>query len=280
MPVGGVTPFAGAAQTLGQQSQQQSSGAGLNQMAQQATSGINQLFGGMQKPQQANPSPTAGLQQQRTQVPGIQAPAAGGIQGTPPPVDQQPKAGPGYNVNLEGFGGFRQDGTAKLGSAEHAMKSPKYAFANLAQSGQFGYNDVGGMLAELQKTNPEFYQGWEQIPGKEKIRFTGDPSQLHEAWKGVDEVDLVRNFTQAGGGFDPSKAAFWWGTSTPQERAQGGAAPQGPANPFMQQAILGTLGGGQEGNDYAARLQQQILSALQGQPGLAAIAQQSGLLGR
>jgi hypothetical protein len=119
-----------------------------------------------------------------------------------------------YNVKLEGFD------AAKLANLEHANKSPKYAFGQLVNTGRYDYTQTGEILAELQRTYPDLYRGWTHLPGKEVIRFTGDPSQLHPSWNGVDEVDLVRNFTAD----EPNPdQGFWWGTSTPAERAGGGA---------------------------------------------------------
>lgn len=133
-------------------------------------------------------------------------------QPAPPPVPQR------YNV------GLMEGDPDKLKSAAHALKSPKYQFLQLAQTGRFNYDNLAGMLAELQQTNPDFWKGW--VADGDKFRYTGDPNKLHGAWEGVTEVDAIGNFTSTDGS---SPTGFRWGArniAAEQAQAQQAAMQQ------------------------------------------------------
>lgn len=140
---------------------------------------------------------------------------------TPPPQTPAPAPVPKrYNVSL------MEGDPEKLASQAHALKSPKYQFLQLAQSGQFNYDQLPQMLAQLQQTNPDFWKDW--VADGDKFRYTGDPNKLHGAWEGVTEVDAVGNFTSTDGS---APTGFRWG-------ARNIAAEQAQAQQqAMQQAL-------------------------------------------
>jgi len=144
-------------------------------------------------------------------MPPPQAPAPPNVPPVPPTAPQK------YNVSL------MEGDPTKLASATHALKSPKYQFLQLAQSGRFNYDNLAGMLGELQQTNPNFWKDW--VADGDKFRYTGDPNKLHGAWEGVTEVDAI------GGYRSGNPQGFRWGARNPAAEA---AAAQQAA---MQQAL-------------------------------------------
>ena len=151
----------------------------------------------------------------------------------------------------------------KLANVNHAKKSPKYDFLQLAQQNKFNYDQLPQMLAELQKgPNAHHWQGW--TADRDKFKFTGDPGQLGEAWKGVTVVDAV-------GGFNSGNPQGWrWGADDGGQMA----AQANPNTLAMTQALGGAImpnvtganGGGFDPNtDYSKMTLQQILAALGGQ---------------
>lgn len=111
---------------------------------------------------------------------------------------------------------------AKLADPNHALKSPKYSFLQLVNSGKYGYNQMPEILAELQRTHPEFWKGW--TAKNDVFQYTGDPSQLHAAWNGATEVDAIGNFTST----DGSAPTGWrWGHNAPNPAGalQAGTVP-------------------------------------------------------
>jgi hypothetical protein len=147
----------------------------------------------------------------------------------PPP--QQPQ----YQTRMEGFE------QSKLQNQQHAQDSPKYAFGQTVQSGNYGYQDGQRLLQDLQARYPHLYGGWQYQ--NDKFRYTGDPNQLHQSWNGVTEVDFVRNFSQ-GGQFDPNQAAFWWGAGGGNAPAPGGPGPVGTLPPPVAMPVPGGPGPG------------------------------------
>lgn len=121
----------------------------------------------------------------------------------------------------------------KLASAEHALKSPKYSFLQLAQQGKYGYDQLPQMLAELQGTHGDFWNGW--TADKDKFRFTGDPSTLHDAWEGVTEVDAIGGFNSG------NPQGFRWGVDAP---GGPGDIPTFPSNGNRPPGTDGLMGGG------------------------------------
>ena len=154
----------------------------------------------------------------------------------------------------------------KLANPNHAQKSPKYDFLQLAQQGKYGYNQIPEMLKELQGgPNAKHWQGWENEKGD--LVYKGDPSQLGKEWGGVTNVDVVGGF-----GADGSNAQGWrWGAGDEQ-----GGAPAGPGGPgggmFGGSSISPVLQGDAQGNIQSALgklgapsdLLQQLLAQLQG----------------
>lgn len=146
----------------------------------------------------------------------------------------------------------------KLGDVGHAAKSPKYDFLQLANQGKYGYDQLGGMLGELQQgPNAKHWQGW--TADKDKLRFKGDKSQLGDAWKGVTEVDAIGGFNSG------NPQGFRWGAEDPNAQAapQGGGmgagapsfagstinpALQGNAQDSIQAALAQLQQGGASGN--------------------------------
>lgn len=152
-----------------------------------------------------------------------------------------------------GFGG-KLDGsdTFKIDDADHIKKSPKYSFASTAQDlGLSGKTeDLPVLLAELQKRDPRF-AGFKIGGSKgDHLIYGGDPSQLDSAFNGLSDIDAVLSAGEGGKGFawqDP--------------KAGGPPLPSG----VLQNAIMGgpeqTVG---MDSDYAERMRQQIMAALQG----------------
>jgi hypothetical protein len=153
-----------------------------------------------------------------------------------PPVEGTPA--PQQNTRLEGFE------AGKLGTG-HGGKSPKYAFGDLANSGQYGYQDGAKLLADLQ-SQYDYFDNWE-LQGGDKFRWNGQ-GQLNNAFEGVNEIDFVRNFTQ-GSGFDPNQSAFVWGArggpgdADGQAAADAGGPAAGNAGGFDGDALRTALAG-------------------------------------
>lgn len=182
-----------------------------------------------------------------------QAPLAGGSIAAPQqPV---PPAAPKFNTKLmEGDAG-------KLADVSHAAKSPKYDFLQLAQKGTHDYNDLGGMLSELQGgANSRLWQGW--TANGDKLKFTGDPSQLAGEWNGVREVDAI------GGLHDPNgPAGFRWGAEDPN----GGPSGAPMLSPGMPPAAIydnPNVSAQDIAGSNSSSLLQQILAQLNGDPSL------------
>jgi hypothetical protein len=160
----------------------------------------------------------------------------------------------------------------KLANVDHAKKSPKYDFLQLANQGKYGYDQLGDLLKELQGgPNASHWQGWSA--DKDKLRFGGDKAQLGDAWQGVTEVDAIGGFNSG------NPQGFRWGAgsdgSGPGEpQAQGGGINAGrpsfagsTISPMLQgdaqaniQAALQNIGGMADGS----RLQ-ELIKALGGQ---------------
>lgn len=148
---------------------------------------------------------------ERISTPGMQAPSEEAAPNAAP-APAAPKA----NTRL-------MEGNAeKLNDPSHALKSPKYAFLQLANSGKYGYDQLGDMLKELQGgASGRFFQGW--TADGDKLRYAGDKSQLAPEWNGVDIVDAI-------GGFKSGNPQGWrWGADEAEQlmRAQ---SPGGSAN--------------------------------------------------
>jgi hypothetical protein len=273
MPAGGTTPFAGAQQTIGAKPpappQEAPPMGPAAPLANTGISGYGQPGGvqapPIQPPAGSSPNNVFGQTPAAHRAEGTAAgndmswmdqPGAVQTAPTPTPAPQR------HAVRLmEGESG-------KLGNAEHAAKSPKYDFLNLAQSGEFNYDQLPQMLQKLQSgPNAALWNGWSA--NGDKFTFNGDPSQLHPTWNGVTSVDAIGGFKSG------NPEGFRWGAEGP-----GGPAPQGGPSPSlggMQSAILGTGTPGEaQGGDYSANLLKQIMQALQVNPELAQIAQKSG----
>jgi len=155
--------------------------------------------------------PPQGSQQDPTNPPPV----------VPPPPGQDnvpngPEPGPNNTQLMEGDPG-------KLADPKHALKSPKYSFLQLAKQGKYGYNELDKMLAELQQSYGDFWGGW--TAAGDKLRYTGDPAQLHSAWDGVTEVDAI-------GAFNSGNPQGWrWGVNSP-----GGAGMPSPVGGAGQAA--------------------------------------------
>lgn len=176
--------------------------------------------------------------------------------GAPPSAAAAPAH---YNTKLmEGDAG-------KLADPSHAAKSPKYDFLQLAQQGTHDYNDLGGMLKELQGgANGGLWQGW--TANGDKLKFGGDASQLDPSWNGVREVDAI------GGLHNPNgPQGFRWGAEEPgaQGAQMNAGRPsfagstispmlQGDAQGGIQQALAGMGAGNDSGylQKLIAQLQQ------------------------
>jgi hypothetical protein len=186
----------------------------------------------------------------------------GGIAGSAPaapsaPPMMGPAAGSAHTNLLEGD-------TGKLADLEHAKKSPKYDFLQLAQQNKYGYNQLPEMLKELQSgPNAKHWQGW--TANKGDLEYKGDPSQLGQEWGGKTSVDAVGGFGQ-----DGSTASGWrWGIDDAGTGAPGGPGGQGM---FAGSSISPILQGDAQGNIQSALsklsapsdLLQQLLAQLQG----------------
>lgn len=143
---------------------------------------------------------------------------------------------------LEGFGGKRADGSAKLGS-DHANKSPKYAFASVMQNYPNTEEGRQAGFKELQTKFPQFFGNWE-LEGDDSIKWNGQ-GQLHEAFQGHDNFDTWRNAS----GEDGGPGGWQWNTNRedllpPEQRGQTGG-------PGMSLASMsggrGGYGGGFDG---------------------------------
>lgn len=147
----------------------------------------------------------------------------------PPPVERQfeqpappPTAPPPPTQPVRNNTTLMEGDAGKLADPNHALKSPKYSFLQLVNSGRYGYNDGANILAELQRTHPQFWNGW-TVKG-DKFLYTGDPSQQHEAWKGATEVDFVGNYSSEDGS---TPTGFRWGHNVVDPATQGvGQLPQ------------------------------------------------------
>lgn len=174
--------------------------------------------------------------------PGAPPPAGASGPYNPDPTD--PQAGvtpPKFNVPLSGFD------AGKMASADHAKKSPKYAFGQAAASGRYGVRDGGKMLEELQRSDPDFYTGWEDN-GRGKFIYKGDPSKLHGAWGGETEIDYATNFNDDIEGNEE----WWWGVGGGQDEA-GGAGGGGFLNAPTGGGWQGAGGGyGSGSGSYSA----------------------------
>lgn len=102
-------------------------------------------------------------------------------------------------------------------SKGHQSKSPKYSFLQLANTGRYGYDQLGDMLKELQQTHPDFWGGW--TVENDKFRYGGDPAKLHANWNGVREVDAVGGFRSG------NPQGFRWGVDAPGAAAAPAALP-------------------------------------------------------
>lgn len=168
----------------------------------------------------------------------------------------------------------------KLQDPAHAAESPKYDFLQLAQQNKFNYDQLPQMLQTLQSgPNGRLWQGW--TANRDKLTFTGDPSQLAPEWKGATSVDAIGAFGDMANGKDPQ--GWRWGVGGPN--GEGGGAPGATAGGgagLSQQLLQQAIGGGTPGQvpeseaSYSSRLMQQIMQALQVDPQLAGIAKQSG----
>lgn len=182
-------------------------------------------------------------------------------QGTPPATAPKPS----FQTNLMEGDPFKLD--PKNG---HQQESPKYSFLQLANQNKYNYDQMPDMLKELQG-GPEgkFWQGW-QADGKGNFVFGGDPSQLDPAWKGVKRVDAVGAYGDFANG---GQAKGWrWGVDDPNAPAMNPALMQNAIMGNQQQQPTTDAAGG----DYAAKLRQQIMQALQVNPQFAQMAKTYG----
>jgi hypothetical protein len=125
----------------------------------------------------------------------------------PPDTRVDPQPGQFSTRLMEGDQG-------KLADKSHAAKSPKYDFLQLAQQGKYNYDNLGGILAELQGgPNARLWQGW--TADKDKLRFSGDPSQLAGEWNGVREVDAIGAYNSG------NPTGFRWGAVDPNAPSGG-----------------------------------------------------------
>jgi hypothetical protein len=157
----------------------------------------------------------------------------------------------------------------KLADLAHAAKSPKYDFLQLAQKGTHNYDDLGGMLKELQGgPNARLWNGWSA--NKDKLTFGGDPSQLAPEWNGAKSVDAIGAYGDFANGGDAK--GFRWGVGdeggTPQG-AQGAAIGGAPALGGMD--LDNALNG-----DPLAKIKEAIAAMSAGRPNAAALMQQLG----
>lgn len=182
------------------------------------------------------------------------------LQASATPAPQVPQASQTrYNTKL------MEGDPTKLNDLNHAAKSPKYDFLQAVKDGKYNYDQLGNVLADLQKgPNARLWQGW-TANGKDKLMFNGDPSQLAPEWNGARSVDAIGAFGDFANG---GQAAGWrWGVG---DDAPGPGGPGG-MHPALASAIApgaqsSYLPQGLEaGTDYSKLTLQQILSYLQGQ---------------
>jgi len=213
-------------------------------------------------PQQSDPMPSpAELPPAMGAAPGIAPGEMTPNQGPPPIIDQVASA-PIARKNTR----LMEGDEGKLADIGHAAKSPKYDFLQLANQGKYGYDQLGDMLGELQKgPNAQHWQGW--TADKDKLRFTGDPSQLGSAWNGVTEVDAIGGFNSG------NPQGFRWGANDPG----GGGEPAPSAGGSRGVRAPSNLNPMLQGNPMAS-IQDAIAQLMQGgnAPNLQALLAQLG----
>lgn len=143
-----------------------------------------------------------------------------GIAGGIPKVLDQPLAAPAPAFTRNNTRLMEGD-AGKLADPTRGAKSPKYDFLQLANQGKYGYDQLGDMLKELQAgPNAAQWQGW--TADRDKLKFTGDRSQLAPQWKGVTTVDAIGGFNSG------NPQGFRWGAEDPNAMAgDGGMGPHG-----------------------------------------------------
>jgi hypothetical protein len=241
MPQGGVTPFAGAQQTIGAGNASTSSGADAAPTADPGATSY------------APPSGNTGV--------------SGGIgnpMGTPTPAEapQAPAPSPyqakGPAMGLEGF---------DAGKMQSGHISPKYVFAKHAQG--LGVKDRDELMRRLQADESGYFKNASWGGSKGDILQVG--GQLDPKFEGVSQFDVIRAMGEGGkgwqwGGIDPNGGG---GAAAP---AGIGSLHQGFGNgqlppELLQMAIRGQLPGAapaEESNSQSERLRAQIMGALQG----------------
>lgn len=210
----------------------------------------------------------------------IAPPMPGPVTPDPEPTSYVPPSG---NTGVSGLGGgqpvppvqrpqgasLMEGDPSKLGNAAHMAKSPKYQFLSLAQ--QYGRGQENDLLADLQRQFGAHWNGW-NFDGRGNFNYGGDPSQLHQDWKGVTSVDAYGGYN--GGG--PLQAR--WGVNEPAANSGGNSA----GNAALLSILAGMLGGGssqspasimnppavpQTWQDAAVSAAPKISGAQSGQPG-------------
>lgn len=185
--------------------------------------------------------------------------AGGAIPAMPTPM--APSAAPKSPFSTK----LMEGDTGKLADVGHAAKSPKYDFLQLAQQNKYNYDQLPDMLKELQGgPNAQHWQGW--TADKDKLKFTGDPSQLGDEWKGVTSVDAI-------GGFNSGDPSGWrWGADDGGAQAAPGMNAGRPSfagstiSPMLQGDAQGGINqalSNIDGLSDSSRLQ-ELIKALRG----------------
>lgn len=184
----------------------------------------------------------------RTTAPGFQAPVdpqTTPIEGPPPVAAPKP-----FVSALNGYE------PTKL-TAEHAKKSPKYAFGMLARE----FEDTPDGLLAMSK-DPRFAAAGFQYVGKDKI-LAPDPDR----GGALGTVDVGLGFSDGG------RRGWQWGAEGPGAAAAPAAGGMGLARPTPFQPSL--AGGGLD-QTFGAGVQQTLSQYAQQSPFLAALLQQLG----
>lgn len=148
----------------------------------------------------------------------------------------------------------------KLANLDHAKKSPKYDFLQLAQQNKYGYDQLGEMLKELQGgPNASHWQGW--TADRDKLKYTGDPSQLGSQWGGVTTVDTIGGFNSG------NPQGFRWGADDAGTLGQAQAPGLFDANSLFTNPNVSPADLPQDA-EGANSILQQILAQLNGDPAM------------
>jgi hypothetical protein len=127
------------------------------------------------------------------------------LAGDTPPA----KEAPARNPNALSIGGFDM---GKVGNQAEMAKSPKYQFATLANSGQYGAQDGAKLLADLQA---QYGDHWKNVTYDGRDKFKIGPG-AHADWGDADLVDFMAAHDQNAG----TAKDFYWGVEGPTSRAE------------------------------------------------------------